>query len=182
MKTAKLMTAEDLWALPKNGLRHELVRGELRTMPPAGGEHGVTTINLAWPMGAHADRNDLGKVLAAETGFILSRDPDVVRAADIAFVAKARIPATGIPKGFWPGAPDLAVETVSPSDTMEDVDEKVDDWLNAGTKMVWVVNPKRRTVTVYRSRDHAHILYEKDELDGQDVLPGFKIAVSKIFA
>lgn len=182
METTKLMTAEELWQLAKNGMRHELVRGELRTMPPAGGEHGVTTIHLTGPLWAHITPLDLGELVAAETGFIIFRDPDVVRAADIAFVSKARIPATGIPKGYWPGTPDLAVETVSPNDTMEDVDEKVDDWLRAGTKMVWVVNPKRRTVTVYRSRDHAQILSEKDELDGQDVLPGFRILVAKIFS
>src|SRR5262249_4638196 len=124
MSTAtQLLTADDLWRLPQDGMRHELIRGELTNMPPAGAEHGVTTMNLSTPLDKHARTNDLGRVLAAETGFIIGRDPDTVRAADVAFVSKPRIPATGIPKKFFPGAPDLAVEVVSPSDTVSEVEE-----------------------------------------------------------
>jgi Uma2 family endonuclease len=175
------MTAAELARLPSNGLRHELVRGELRTMAPAGGEHGAIGLNLAGPLHAHVKANQLGVVLAAETGFQITSDPDTVRAPDIAFVGRDRIPATGIPKSYWPGAPDLAVEVVSPSDTVYEVDDKVLDWLEAGTRLIWVVNPKQRTVTVYRSLTDVTILREADHLDGEGVVPGFRIPVREIF-
>jgi Uma2 family endonuclease len=177
----QLMTADDLWRLPQDGLRHELVRGELRTMPPAGFDHGVRIVKLTVPLAQHVDGHGLGVVVGADTGFVLARDPDTVRAPDIAFVRQERIPGTGHPRGFWDGAPDLAVEVISPSDTYSEVEEKVDDWLAAGTRMVWVINPRRRTVTVYRSRTAIAILGASDVLDGQDVLPGFSCPVGDIF-
>jgi Uma2 family endonuclease len=177
----RLMTAEDLERLPNDHMRHELVRGELRTMPPAGGEHGVLVINLSAPLAVHVKANKLGLVFGAETGFRIAKDPDTVRAPDIAFVRKDRIPAAGIPKSFWPGPPDLAVEMVSPGDTHDEVEEKVQEWLDAGTVVVWVVSPKRRTVTVHRSAKDVVILTEKDELDGGALLPGFRCRVSEIF-
>ena len=180
-QTAQLFTAADLEKMPANGERYELVNGELRTMPPVGGEHGVIGMNLSGPMHSHSKANDLGVVLLAETGFILKRDPDTVRAADTAFVRKNRIPNTGIPKAFWPGYPDLAVEVVSPGDTLYEVEEKVEAWLDAGTSLVWVVNPRRRTVTVYHSLQNISILTENDYLDGEQVLPGFRLRVGDIF-
>jgi Uma2 family endonuclease len=178
---AQLMTADELWRLPDDGMRHELIRGELTTMPPSGAEHGGTTVNLATPLDQHARSHDLGRVLAAETGFVLARDPDTVRAADVAFVEKGRIPRGGLPREFFPGAPNLAVEVVSPSDTLVEVQEKVEEWLTAGAQMVWVVNPRNRTVTVYRSPTKPIVLTANDELDGQDVVPGFRIRVSELF-
>jgi Uma2 family endonuclease len=179
--TSQLLTVDDLLRLQAPG-RHELIKGELRTMPPAGFDHGAVGMNLAIPLGAHVQMHGLGVVVAAETGFILSRDPDTVRAPDVGFVAQDRIPSTGRPRGFWPGAPDLAVEVVSPSDTLEEVEAKVDDWLTAGTRLVWVANPRRRTVTVYRSLTDVAILTINDVLDGQDVVPGFRINVATIFS
>lgn len=176
-----LMTAEDLERLPANGMRHELVRGELRTMPPAGGEHGYFGVNLTLPMGNHAKANKLGIVLGAETGFKLATNPDTVRAPDVAFIRKARIPPTGIPRGYWPGAPDVAVEVVSPSDTVDEVEEKVQEWLAAGTALVWIVYPRSRTVAVHRSPTDVTILSEKDELDGETVMPGFRFPVREVF-
>ena len=146
----KLMTADDLFDLPCDHMRHELVRGELRTMPPAGFDHGSIGMSLSWRLAHHVHSNSLGAVLLAETGFILALDPDTVRAPDISFVRSDRIPAEGNPK-FFHGPPDLAVEVVSPNDTSEEVEDKVLDWLEAGTKLVWVVSPKHRRVTVYRS-------------------------------
>ena len=150
-------------------------------MPPAGGEHGDVTMNLSAPMWTHAKTQQLGKVLAAETGFILVRDPDTVRGADIAFVHKDRIPAGGIPRKFVPFAPDVAVEVVSPSDRMEAVEEKVGEWLAAGTKLVWVVLPRQRQIKVYRSPTDVTILTDKDELDGGAVMPGFRLPVAQVF-
>jgi Uma2 family endonuclease len=177
----RLMTAEDLERLPNDHMRHELVRGELRTMPPAGGEHGVFGMNVAGLLFQHVRAKQLGVVLLAETGFLLSRNPDMVRGADAAFVRKDRIPPTGIPKSYWPGAPDLAVEVVSPNDTHDEVEEKVQEWLDAGTSVVWVVSPKRRTVAIHRPARDVVTLTEKDELDGGPLLPDFRCRVSEIF-
>src|SRR4051812_14372339 len=109
-------TAEQLWRMPKDEMRHELVRGELFTMAPAGFDHGAVIINLSIPLATYVKKHKLGIVVGAETGFILTRDPDTVRGADIAFVRAARIPKSGRPKKFWIGGPDLAVEVLSPDD------------------------------------------------------------------
>jgi Uma2 family endonuclease len=177
----KLVTADDLWQMPGNGRYYELVKGELHPMPPSGGEHGEVTINLTGPMWTHATVQDLGRLVAAETGFVLARDPDTVRGSDIAFIRKDRIPAGGLPKKFIPFAPDVAVEVVSPTDRMEDVEEKVAEWLAAGTTLVWVVVPKRRIIKVYRTLTNVKILTDKDELDGEDVMPGFRLPVARVF-
>ncbi|HWE94698.1 MAG TPA: Uma2 family endonuclease [Tepidisphaeraceae bacterium] len=174
------VTAEELWAMPGDE-RRELVRGEVRTMAPAGFDHGAITNNLAFLLTAFTRGKSLGQILGAETGFILARNPDVVRGPDVAFVQASRIPASGRPVKFWEGAPDLAVKVVSPSDTLEDVEEKVDDYLAAGTRMVWIVNPRRRTITVHRPGSNPVVLREADTLDGQDVLPGFHCGVHEAF-
>jgi Uma2 family endonuclease len=119
-------------------------------------------------------------VFGADTGFILSRAPDTVRAPDIAFVAEGRF-ETGLPFGYVPFAPDLAVEIVSPSNTASELQAKVLEYLEAGTRLVWVIDPRRETVMVYRSRDDIRILGRDDELDAADVLPGFKLALSELF-
>jgi Uma2 family endonuclease len=125
--------------------------------------------------------NKLGVVFGAETGFKIASSPDTVRAPDIAFVRRERIPESGIPKEFWPGAPDLAVEVLSPGDRIKAVEEKVGDWLASGASAVWVVDPKRKSVTVYRSLKDTQTLLEDDELDGQTVVPGFRCRVADIF-
>jgi Uma2 family endonuclease len=179
---ARLVTAEELQRLPANHQRQELVKGELRTMPPSGGEHGATVMEVSVPLATHVKQHGLGLTFGAETGFLLARDPDTVRAPDLAFVSRARIPSSGVPpSGFWPGAPDLAVEVLSPNDTAVEVEDKVSEWLEAGTRMVWVVNPRRRTVTVYRTPRGGTILGADDELDGQEVVPGFRCRVASLF-
>jgi Uma2 family endonuclease len=117
----------------------------------------------------------------AETGFLIRRNPDTVRAPDCAFIRKERIPANGIPKKFWPFAPDLAVEVLSPSDSASDVFEKIDEWLDAGTRLVWLVDPDKKTVTVHAAKRPAIKLRLGDTLEGEDVLPGFKLPVADIF-
>jgi Uma2 family endonuclease len=179
--TTRLMTADELLRLPRDGMRHELVRGELRTMPLNSGGHGIMVIRVSIPVSSNVEKRELGLSFGAGTGFHIAQNPDTVLAPDFAFVHRDRIPLTGIPKGFWPGPPDLAVEVVSPTDTLFDVEEKVDEWLAAGVAMVWVVNPKRKTVTVYRSPTSSTILTVNDELDGQDVVPGFRCRVSDLF-
>jgi len=177
----KLMTADELLKISDDSYRYELVKGELRKMPPAGSEHGVLTLRLAWRLAQHIEKHELGVFFAAETGFRIKSDPDTVRAPDTAFVRKERIPDTGIPKGYWEGPPDLAVEVISPGDTYLEVEEKVFDWITAGTSMVWVVNPRHRTVTVYHSLKDSALLTEEDELNGGNVVEGFQCRVAEIF-
>lgn len=139
-------------------------------------------MNLGVPLGHHVKTNNLGVVVGAETGFLLTSSPDTVLGPDIAFIKRERIPAEGRPKGFWPGAPDLAVEVLSPSMTKAEIEEKVREYLAAGTLAVVIVNPKRRGVTVHRPRGQAQILAERDTLDLDDVVPGFRIHIATIFA
>jgi len=182
MSTIHAVTANELWERFHDGLRHELVRGELRTMSPAGSEHGVIVVTITLLVGQFVKAQQLGVVFGAETGFKITADPDTVRAPDIAFVQRDRVPPAGIPVTFWPGAPDLAIEVVSPSDTLEGVEDKVADWLDAGTRAVWVVKPRRRNVSIFRKLDEVRILTEGDEIDGQEILPGFRCRVAEFFA
>lgn len=177
----KQVTAGELLRMPDDDFRYELVEGELRKMVPAGSTHGRIAINITTPLDQYARNEDLGVVFAAETGFHIASDPDTVRAPDVAFVRRERAEATGDIEGFWPGAPDLAVEVLSPNDTYAEVEEKVFDWLDAGTQMVLVVNPRKRTVTIYRSRDDIVVLTEDDIIDGGNVVPGWTLPVRAVF-
>ena len=180
--THHLMTAEELLRLPDDGYRYELVRGELRKMAPAGYLHGRVAINVTTSLDRYVRDHNLGVVYAAETGFKLASNPDTVRAPDVAFIRRERVQEVGDAEGYWPGAPDLAVEVISPSDTFADVQEKVFDWLEAGTRMVILVMPRKRAVTVYRSLTDMMMLTEHDMLDGGDVVPGWKIPVRELFS
>jgi Uma2 family endonuclease len=177
----KPVTAEELLRTPEDGLRRELVRGEVRTMAPAGSAHGRIAINVAWSLTGHVKSHDLGVVFAAETGFKIASAPDTVRAPDTAFVRRERVEAVGEIEGYWPEAPDLAVEVVSPNDRFSEVEEKVEDWLAAGTRMVVIVNPRGRTVTVRLSEKEARILSEGEVLDGGEVVPGWTLPVVDVF-
>jgi Uma2 family endonuclease len=176
------VTAEELLRKPDDGFRYKLVRGELRKTPPAGSEHGALALNVGRLLGNHVVEHRLGQVYAAETGFKLASDPDTVRAPDTAFVRRERVEEVGRVEGYWPGAPDLAVEVVSPGDTHTEIIEKVLAWLGAGSRMVLVVDPGQRTATVYRSLDNIRILTEGDTIDGADVVPGWRPPVAELFA
>lgn len=177
----KLLTADELLRLPDDEKRHELVRGVLLTMAPAGGEHGYIAGRFFGAIRDYVERHRLGYVFAAETGFKLTQDPDTVRAPDVAYVAAGRFPEGRLPTGFPELVPDLVVQIVSPSDTAAQVQEKVHDWLQAGTRMVLVAYPSTRSITVYRSLEQVRVLTEDDQLDGADVLPGFTCPVRQLF-
>lgn len=179
--TRKLMTAEELWRLPDDNMRHELIAGELRAMSPGGEEHGGIAALFVVSLGQYVIANGLGRVLTNEPGFLLTTDPDTVRAPDVAFIRQERIDATGLSKGYRRGAPDLAVEVVSPNDLYTEVAEKVDAWLAHGTRMVVVVDPRRRTVAVHRPATPVRHLTADDVLDGEDVVPGWTMPVKDLF-
>ncbi len=176
------VTAEELLRMPDDGFRYEIVGGELRKMTPAGNVHGRVAMNFGTSLNNHVKAYDLGVVYAAETGFKLAGDPDTVRAPDVAFVGRERLEALGEVEGFWPGAPDLAVEVTSPGDSYVEVEEKVFGWLEAGTKMVVAVNPRKHSATVYRSLTDIIVLTDSDVLDGGDIVPGLQLAIREIFA
>ena len=148
-------------------------------MIPAGDEHGRITVKLTYAVASHVMSRQLGILHGAETGFILSRNPDTVRAPDLAFTRAER--ASPPARGFVPVAPDLAVEVLSPDDRPGYVREKVAEWLEAGTLAVWVVDPRERTVTVHEPGQHPSVFGEADRLPGGDLLPGFELAVHDVF-
>jgi Uma2 family endonuclease len=182
MSTTTYTTADELLALPTGmGKRYELVAGELRVMSPAGWRHGEVVDNVHALLSPFIRLNRLGRGFGAETGFRIGRDPDTVRAPDYAVIATANLPPKRPTEAFWPGAPDLAVEVLSPGDTSGEVAEKVAAWLTAGCAAVWVIDPKLQTVTVYQSPTNVKILPIGDQLSGDPVVPGFSCAVEEIF-
>lgn len=173
------VTVADLLRLP-DGDRYELVRGELRPMSPTGEEPSRIAGNLAGSLWQHVTAQNLGAIYVAEGGFVIATQPDTVRAPDVAFVRAERL--GGPPaKGYRAGAPDLAVEVISPNDSYTDVAEKVRDWLAAGTGLVIVVDPRKRTVLVYRTPTDFDMLTEADTLTGGAVVPGWTLPVQRLF-
>src|SRR5450432_1595783 len=175
----RLYTAKDLLALPHDKMRYALVEGHLVEMSPTGKTHGQLTSEINYLLMAFVRQHNLGRVYGAETGFKLAENPDTVFGIDIAFVSKARA-QTG--DDYFIGAPDLAVEVVSPSNTTVEMHDKVKQYFKKGSRLVWIVYPKSRTIYVYHSETDVQILGEADTLDGADVLPGFSIRIADIFA
>ena len=159
----------------------ELIRGELVMMTPAGCEHSQIAVAVAAALLSFVSPRKLGIVVGADGGFVIARDPDTVRAPDAAFIAAARVPAQ-TPQGYFEGAPDLAVEVLSPNDRVGEVNTKVDDWLAAGCRSVWVVDPKTRSVWVHRGRSQITACHVGENIEEPDLLPGFILAVGGIFA
>lgn len=177
--TTHLMTAEELMTLPDDAMCHELIKGELLTMPPPGDEHGAVTMNLTVPLATHVKANNLGVLRAAETGFKLESNPDTVLAPDIAFIARERVGPRVT--GYRDGAPDLAVEVMSQWDSRLKAARKAALWLELGARSVWIVNPRQRTVEVCRTDGQKKLFHETDVLV-DDTVPGFRVKVSEIFA
>ena len=178
----RLMTADELLHLPDDGMRHELVRGELRTMPPGGMEQADRSSVLDGSLGLYVRARKLGRVFTNEPGFVLTTDPDTVRAPDLAFIRRERLEETGVPRGYYRGgAPDLAVEVISPNDRYTEVNEKVAEWLEHGAQLVFVVDPRRQTVAVHRPGQPIRVLGMDDTLTAEDVVPGWSLAVRDLF-
>ena len=179
--TAKLVTAEELWRMPEppDGSRYEVLQGELIQMTPAGARHGRTTLAVGTVLFTFVSEKGLGHVVSNDTGVFTEKDPDTVLAPDLAYWSRQRLPE--LPEGFVEVPPDLAVEVVSPSDSQSYVHRKVLHYLDHEVPVVWVIDPKTRTVTVYRSRQDVCILGEAEEITGGDVLPGFSCRVGEFF-
>lgn len=175
------MTAEQLAELPDDGWRHELIEGELSTMPPAGWQHGRVTNRLTRFVDRHVEANHLGECVAAETGFVLRRDPDTVRAPDLAFVRAGRLPDKNERK-FSTVIPDLVIEVVSPSDRAGEVNQQALSYLDAGVRLVWVVYPETDTITAHQPGGMVTLFRGEDAvLSGEDVLPGLTARLGDIF-
>ncbi len=168
--------------MPDDGVRHELLRGELRTLTKPGLEHGRVAANVGILLGVHARQTGSGLTVAAETGFLLARAPDTVRAPDAAFISKKRAEQAGRTVKYFPGAPDLAVEVVSPSDTFHEVEDKSLEWIAAGAIAVLVIDPAKQTATVYRDKGDVHVYSVGEIVDLNDAVPDFSVAVSELFA
>ncbi len=150
-------------------------------MTPAGAEHGRVASTANWLLSAHVRSTGIGVTFGAETGFVLASDPDTVRAPDAAFVTRGRADAVGRTEKYWPGAPDFAVEVVSPGDSFGEVEAKALGWLGAGTTAVLVLEPPRRSATVYRARGDVRVYDEDEEIDLSDAVPGWRVAAADFF-
>ena len=170
-----MVTADELLAMGEG--RRELIYGEVIEMAPTGMEHAYFENEIALHLTIFVKAHGLGKVYTGEAGFVLATDPDLVRAPDVAFIRRERVVRT---RKYYRGAPDLAVEVVSPGDSYSDVNEKVKMWLEHGTKEVWVVDERRETVQVYKQGSDV-TLKKGDEIDGGDLLPGFRLPLEEIF-
>ena len=177
----KLMTAEEFAALPEplNGSQQELVKGEVVIMPPPQARHGILCSRIDRRLGIYVEENNLGWTTSNDTGVILERDPDTVRGPDVAFWSIARQPE--LPAGYFEIPPDIAVEVLSPTDRRRDVREKIREYITLGVRLVWLIDPETRTVTVYPGTIRGTELDESDTLDGGEVLPGFTVPVSYLF-
>lgn len=174
------LTAEEYARLPErdDGYKDELVRGSVVCEPQPSFGHGLTSVRIAHLLMSFVERHPLG-VVVGEAGYVLERGPDTVRGPDVSFVSTERLRHRG--ETFFEGAPDLAVEVISPSNTRRTVADKTRDYLAAGARLVWNVDPRRRTVTVHASDAETLVLTADETLDGGDLLPGFSVPVRTLF-
>jgi Uma2 family endonuclease len=172
------MTADDLYEHPMRDYS-ELVLGQLRVSEPPGGEHGDIAARLLVRLHVHVAAARLGIVLV-ESGFLLRRAPDTVRGPDVSFVADGRLAGAKLPSSYLPFAPDVAAEVLSPNDRYAEVAEKIDDYLKAGTKLVWVIDPRVRMVTIHRPDRAMKRLSDAGFLEGEEVVPGFRCPIIDI--
>ena len=177
--TTAFVTAEELPAIvPRDDHRYELVAGRVIRLSPPGWQHGVVVVRLLALLDAHIRPHRLGAVVT-EVGFKLRTNPDTVRGPDVAFVRQERIPTERV-RGYWSGAPDLAIEVLSPNDTSSDIDAKVSDYLSTGVSEVVVIDPEAETVTRRRPGQQPQVMRRGGGLDLDPIVPGFRCAVNDI--
>lgn len=176
-----MLTASDVERISIPGKQVELVRGRLVVREPPGTRHGLIAATLGYHVSSFVRQHGLGFVVAQDTGFKIASNPDSVRAPDVGFISRER--AGRIPeRGYAELSPDLVAEILSPDDRPGEVLAKVADWLDAGTRFVWLIDPRRSTVHVYRPDGSQSLLRGTDALDGEDVLPGFLCPLFDLFA
>ena len=175
----KLVTGEELLDMGDIG-RCELIDGRIVYMSPVGGEHSFVEFNIGAELRTFARQQKIGWVLGGEVGIFIRRNPDRIRGADVAFVSKKQLAHP--PRGFLEVAPELVIEIISPNDRWEDVRAKIGDYFSIGVERVWIVEPAKRTVLVYRSNTQFQEFAESDTLNGEGILEGFSLAVAEIFA
>jgi len=178
----KLLTAEEFERLPDpgDGSRQELVRGEVITMPGPNWQHGEIAANIAFAIKLFLRKKKIGR-LTVEGGNVTERGPDTVRSPDVSFMSKDRMPLDVTMDHYAEGAADLCVEVLSPSNKRSEMNDKIAEYFAGGSRLVWVVDPKKRTVTVYTGSKTSRILKDDAVLDGGDVLPGFTCPVAEFF-
>lgn len=181
MATTKPMTADELMALPDDGWRYELIEGELHRLAHGGLEHGDIGSEVHFALKSYVDPRGLGRVYPADTGFFFGRDPDTVRAPDVAFIWADHLPPRETWRGYSTVVPDLDREVVSPNDEAREVADKVAFYIAHGVPLVWVFWPRCRQVAVHRPGQEPLLLGEGDVLDGGDVLPGFALPLADVF-
>jgi Uma2 family endonuclease len=175
------MSVEELYSLPDEEGKQELQAGCLVSEPLPGSRHGRVMAAVADELRTHVRKHRLGVVFAGDTGFVLARSPDTVRGPDVSFVTRERFEKVGESATAFPEAPDLAVEILSPSNTPASMHAKVADYLAAGTRRVWVVDSETHTVAVYATLLAPRILSTTDFLEGEDVVPGFRVRIADLF-
>lgn len=174
------ITGEDLFALGDIGPA-ELVKGEIIRMPPTGYVHGRIELKLGKMLDNFVEHHQLGQIMVGEIGIYTQRDPDSVRAADVAYISNERL-AQVASEGYLDVAPELIVEIISPGDRWANIEDKLDEYFAIGVRLVWLVNPKKREVLVYHAPTDVARFTADDTLSGENVLPGFEAAVADFFA
>ncbi|GAB4109481.1 MAG: Uma2 family endonuclease [Roseiflexaceae bacterium] len=173
----RLITGEELARMPGY---YELINGKLITMSPTGELHGGFEGNVYFALRQYVNVHPIGRVRVGEVGMYLTRNPDTVRAADALYISNERYAQRG-DEAYLTIAPELVVEVLSPGDAWSDVMQKIRDYLTFGVVVVWVVDPKNRTIHAYRSLTNVQVFTEQDDLEATDLLPGFRVPVTTIF-
>jgi Uma2 family endonuclease len=178
----KVWTEAELQALPEDGYIHEVVDGELVMSPKNNPYHGDICADLSMALRAFAKGRQLGAVFDSNTGFWMHNRN--CRAPDVSFVSRERLQALGITRHtreFFPGAPDLAVEVLSPNNTRKETDERLKDFFASGTQIAWIINPDTECVEVCHAPDQRKLLGSGADLDGEHLLPGFRYPIADLF-
>ena len=180
MVASKPMTIEEFAALPDDGWRYELIRGGLRRTSPGGVQHGGIGSKFDRRLGTYVEEHNLGLVVV-DTGFVFEDDPPTLRVPDVAFIRAERLPPPDELPLFSRVVPDLAIEIVSPTDAPHEIAEKVAFYLAHGVPLVWVAHPRPRQVVVHRPGQAPRPLGVGDTLEGEEVVPGFRLTVADLF-